>query len=64
MSVSSVAPSNHLICNGSLVNRVGVYANLFAAIGTTYGIANGLSTFALPNFQGAFYEVLVGVEHI
>lgn len=41
-------PSGYLVCNGQAVSRT-TYANLFALIGTTYGIGNGTTTFNLPN---------------
>ena len=41
-------PTYSLICDGSAVSRT-TYADLFAAIGTTYGAGNGSSTFNLPN---------------
>ncbi len=40
-----------LACDGSAVSRT-TYARLFAAIGTTWGIGNGSSTFNLPDLQG------------
>lgn len=49
----SVAPSGWLICDGSNVSRT-TYAELFAIIGTTYGIGDGSSTFTLPNGKGVF----------
>lgn len=53
----SSAPSGWLICDGSAVSRVG-YADLFAAIGTTWGVGDGSTTFNLPDFRG---RMLVGV---
>jgi microcystin-dependent protein len=47
------APAGWLCCNGSAVNRT-TYANLFAAIGTTYGVGDGLTTFNLPDLRGYF----------
>jgi microcystin-dependent protein len=47
------APSGWLSANGSNVSR-SVYANLFAAIGTTYGAGNGSTTFTLPDLRGYF----------
>jgi len=41
-------PTGWLECNGSLVSRV-TYAALFANIGTTYGVGDGTTTFALPD---------------
>jgi microcystin-dependent protein len=49
----SSAPSGWLLCNGEAVSRT-TYANLFAAIGTTYGDGDGSTTFNLPNAQGVF----------
>lgn len=41
-------PSGFLVCDGSAISRT-VYANLFSAIGTTYGSGDGSTTFNLPN---------------
>lgn len=46
-------PSGWLAANGSVVSRT-TYANLFAAIGTTYGAGNGSTTFNLPDCRGMF----------
>lgn len=43
------APTGYLKCDGSAVSRT-TYADLFAAIGTTYGTGDGSTTFNLPNF--------------
>lgn len=48
---ASVAPNGWLLCDGSEVSRA-TYADLFALIGTTYGVGNGTSTFNLPNLKG------------
>jgi microcystin-dependent protein len=42
------APDGWLICNGAQVSR-STYANLFAVIGTAYGVGDGSTTFNLPN---------------
>lgn len=47
--VGSVAPTGWLLAQGQAVNRT-LYADLFAAIGTTYGPGDGHLTFNLPNF--------------
>lgn len=47
------APAGYLKANGALISRA-TYANLFAAIGTTFGIGDGLTTFALPDLRGEF----------
>ena len=49
----SSAPSGWLSANGAAVSRV-TYAALFSAIGTTYGVGNGSTTFTLPDLQGYF----------
>jgi|688.fasta_scaffold703702_2 microcystin-dependent protein len=49
----AAAPTGWLLCNGAAVSRT-VYARLFAAIGTTYGVGDGSTTFNLPNTQGVF----------
>ena len=50
---TQTAPEGYLICDGSAVSRT-EYADLFAAIGTTFGTGDGRTTFALPNLQAAF----------
>lgn len=47
----SSVPEGYLLCNGSAMNRT-TYARLFAAIGTTWGVGNGSTTFNLPNLIG------------
>lgn len=44
-------PDKHLPCDGRAVSRT-EYADLFAAIGTIYGVGNGLTTFNIPNIKG------------
>lgn len=47
----NTVPSGYLLCNGQAVSRT-TYANLFAAIGTKYGVGNGSTTFNVPNLSG------------
>lgn len=47
----SSAPDGWLLCDGSEVNR-STYSDLFTAIGETFGIGDGSTTFNLPDFQG------------
>ena len=47
----SVAPTGWLLCNGQLISRTG-YPLLYAAIGTAYGVGDGSTTFAVPDFRG------------
>ncbi len=44
------APTGYLGCDGAAVSRT-TYATLFAAIGTTWGVGDGSTTFNVPNFQ-------------
>ena len=43
----AAAPTGWLACSGQAVSRA-TYAALFAAIGTTWGVGNGSTTFNLP----------------
>jgi hypothetical protein len=50
---ASTPPEGYLLCDGSEISRT-KYANLFRAIGETYGEGNGANTFNLPNLVGRF----------
>jgi len=54
---NTTAPNGYLVCDGSAVNRT-TYAELFAAIGITYGAGNGTTTFNLPDLRGEFIRSL------
>lgn len=54
---SSSAPSGYLLCNGAAVGR-STYAALFAVIGTTFGVGDGMTTFNVPDLRG---RVAVGM---
>lgn len=43
------APRGWMMCNGQILS-IAQYQALFSLLGTTYG-GNGVTTFALPNFQ-------------
>lgn len=45
------APTGWLLCDGAAVSRT-TYADLFAAISTTYGAGDGSTTFNVPNLKG------------
>ena len=47
----TTAPDGWLMCYGQDVSRT-VYADLFTAIGTTYGSGDGTATFTLPDLRG------------
>lgn len=49
----NVAPQGWHNCYGAAVSRA-TYAALFAAIGTTYGAGDGVSTFNLPHLGARF----------
>jgi microcystin-dependent protein len=51
MYAGASTPSGYLDCDGTAVSRT-TYSDLFAALGTTYGVGNGSTTFNLPNFSG------------
>jgi len=56
-AVTTTAPTGWLLANGDIVSRT-TYSALFTAIGTTYGVGDGLTTFALPDMRS---RVPVGV---
>lgn len=45
------APATWLLCDGALVSRT-TYATLYAAVGTSYGVGDGSTTFGLPDLRG------------
>ena len=47
----TTAPAGWLLCYGQAVSR-STYAELYAAIGTTYGTGDGSTTFNLPDYRG------------
>ena len=49
----SAAPQGWLKCNGAAISR-STYSNLFKAIGTTFGVGDGSTTFNLPDLRGEF----------
>jgi microcystin-dependent protein len=51
MFAGASAPDGYLLCDGAAISRT-TYNILFAAIGTTYGVGNGTTTFNLPDFRG------------
>lgn len=53
MHAANTAPSGWLECDGTAVSRT-TYAALFAVIGTTWGVGDGVTTFNLPNLRGEF----------
>ena len=47
----ATAPTGWLLCQGQAVSR-STYSLLYAAIGTAYGVGDGVTTFTLPDLQG------------
>ena len=52
---SSTAPDGYLKCEGQAISRTD-YSQLFAAIGTTYGVGDGSTTFNLPDLTDKFLK--------
>lgn len=49
----TTAPTGWMKANGAAISRT-TYADLFAAIGTTFGSGDGVTTFNLPDMRGEF----------
>ena len=50
---ANAAPLGYLKANGAAVSRT-TYAALFTAIGTTFGVGDGSTTFNVPDLRGEF----------
>jgi microcystin-dependent protein len=50
---TSTCPSGWLEANGAAVSRTS-YSSLFTAMGTSYGLGDGSTTFNLPDYRGYF----------
>lgn len=48
---TGTAPSSWLLCRGQAISRT-TYADLFAVIGTDWGVGDGSTTFNVPETQG------------
>lgn len=57
-TMNDSAQPGRILCQGQLIPRTGVYADLFAVWGTKFGAGDGVSTFGAPDLQG---RVLVTV---
>jgi len=44
------SPSGYLLCDGQAINRI-TFGNLFAIIGTKYGVGDGSTTFNVPDMR-------------
>jgi microcystin-dependent protein len=49
----SSAPTGYLKANGAAISRT-TYSTLFTAIGTTFGVGDGSTTFNVPDLRGEF----------
>lgn len=59
---TSLQTENHgdwLLCDGQAVSRT-EYADLFAVIGTGFGVGDGINTFNIPDYRGKFLRGLGG----
>lgn len=54
---TTTAPEGWIKANGATISRT-VYADLFAAIGTTHGAGDGSTTFNVPDLRGEFVRGL------
>ena len=50
---ANTAPTGFIKANGATVSR-STYSDLFTAIGTTFGVGDGSSTFGVPDLRGEF----------
>jgi microcystin-dependent protein len=48
---AAAIPTGYFLCDGQAISRT-TYAALFLAIGTTYGIGDGATTFNIPDCRG------------
>jgi microcystin-dependent protein len=55
---SDTPPTGWMLCDGTAISR-STYAELFAIIGTAYGVGDGSTTFNLPNLKG---KMVVGKD--
>ena len=56
----TAVPAGWLQCDGAAVSRT-TYAELFAAIGTAWGVGDGSTTFNLPDARGR-YRAMAGTD--
>lgn len=53
MFAANAAPTGFVKANGAAISR-STYATLFSAIGTTFGVGDGSTTFNVPDLRGYF----------
>lgn len=54
---TAAVPDGWLACNGAAVSRT-TYVVLFNAIGTTYGVGDGTTTFNVPTIAGTPQSII------
>jgi len=59
----ATAPAGYLLCDGTAVSRT-TYADLFAVVGTTYGVGDNSTTFNVPDLQGKFPQGKSGTTNL
>jgi microcystin-dependent protein len=64
VSAGKQAPAYTLLCNGAAISRT-QYTDLFAAIGTTYGAGDGVTTFNVPRLgEGTVIKATVDANKV
>ena len=59
----ATAPDGYLLCDGAAVSRT-TFADLFAVVGTTYGVGDNSTTFNVPDLQGKFPQGKSGTTNL
>jgi len=59
LTMRAAPVGRQLATNGALISRT-TFAGLFAEIGTTFGVGDGATTFALPTLDDVFLRILGG----
>lgn len=68
MTAASTAPTGWFMCDGAAYSRL-LYADLFAAIGTVFGVGDGSTTFNVPDFResspygSGTFSAVIGTTH-
>ena len=63
MAADVTVQGPYLYCDGTAVSRT-TYSELFDAVGTTYGVGDGSTTFNLPDYRGYFLRGLDTTEGV
>lgn len=56
----ATAPTGWLLCGGQAISRT-TYSDLFAVVGTTYGVGDGSTTFNIPDLRG---RAIAGLDNM